>query len=174
LIGRYQLPHPQDPDSPIARHETGLFSEAKEILLKSAKGAHRSDNFNRDILPLALPLVTAIGHRMAFEAAVEANIDSKLIALYRSGVIKEDSAWYVEKGGLSRAIQREMETQAADDLLPQLDEIITTSGMQDYSKAPMTSKALWDDFVDGLVVYTGDAPADLLPWSGPVSLKSRL
>ncbi|KAJ5776641.1 uncharacterized protein N7511_001652 [Penicillium nucicola] len=69
LIGRYKLPPPKDSNSPIARHEASLLSEGREILQKSAKGAHRSNEFNRDILPLALPLVVAIGHRMAFEAA---------------------------------------------------------------------------------------------------------
>lgn len=174
MIGRYQLSQPKDPNSPIARHEASLFSEARDLLQQSAKGAHRSNEFNRDILPLALPLVKAIGHRMAFEAAVEVNIDSKLIALYRSAVIKEDSAWYVEKSGLSRAIQHEMEAQAADALLPKLNEIVTGSGMQDYSNAPMPSKASWDDFVNGLEVFTGDAASDLLPWSCLGSRDSRL
>lgn len=47
--------------------------------LVSAKVIHRSKRFNRDILPLALPLVEATGHRMAFETAKEANLNSKLL-----------------------------------------------------------------------------------------------
>ncbi|KAJ5623247.1 Acyl-CoA dehydrogenase/oxidase [Penicillium lividum] len=161
LIDRYQMPPPKDPNSPIARHEASLFSEARTLLQQGANGAHRSEAFNRDILPIALPLVEAIGHRMAYESALEANIDIKLLNLYESGVMKEDSAWYVEKGGLSREIQREMEAQAADALLPQLKDLLIASGVQPYSNAPMTSKALWNDFVSGLEVFSGDAPADL-------------
>ncbi|CAI7656681.1 unnamed protein product [Penicillium glandicola] len=162
LIGRYQMPPPKDPNHPISRHEISLFSEGQALLKQSAKGIHRSERFNRDILPLALPLVEAIGHRMAFEAAQEANIDSKLLYLYEIGVIKEDSAWYVEQGGIGREIQREMESQAADALLPDLKNIMQASGLQVYSNAPMISKDLWDGFVAGLETFEGDATPDLL------------
>ncbi|KAJ5933849.1 Acyl-CoA dehydrogenase/oxidase [Penicillium verhagenii] len=162
LIDRYQMPPPKDPNSPIARHEASLFLEARTLLQQGANGAHRSEAFNRDILPLALPLVEAIGHRMAYEAAVDADIDLTLLNLYESGVIREDSAWYVEQGGLSRAIQREMEAQAADELLPRLKDLLMVSGIQPYSNAPMTSKTLWNDFVSGLEVFSGDAPSDLV------------
>lgn len=157
------MPPPKYPNSPIARHEVSLYSEARDLLQQGAKGAHRSERFNRDILPLALPLVEAVGHRMAYEAALEANIDPRLLNLYESGVVKEDSAWYVEQGGLSREVQREMEAQATDALLPQLKDLLLASGVQPYSNAPMTSKALWNDFVSGLLVFSGDAPSDLLP-----------
>ena len=157
------MPPPNDSTSPIARHEASLFSEARDLLQQGAKGIHRSERFNRDILPLALPLVEAIGHRMAYEAAIDANLDSSLLNLYESGVVKEDSAWYVEQGGLSREIQREMEAQAVDVLLPQMNDLLRASGVQPYSNAPMTSKTLWNDFVSGLEVFSGDAPSDLLP-----------
>ncbi|OQD95975.1 hypothetical protein PENVUL_c100G04078 [Penicillium vulpinum] len=162
LIGRYQMPPPKDPNSPISRHETSLISEGKALLQQSAKGMHRSERFNRDILPLALPLVEAIGYRMAFEAAKEANIDSKLLDMYEIGVIKEDPAWYAEQGGLDREIQREMESQAADALLPDLKDIMRDSGLQAYSNAPMTSKGLWDEFVAGLETFEGNATPNLL------------
>ncbi|KAJ5960925.1 uncharacterized protein N7479_008075 [Penicillium vulpinum] len=156
------MPPPKDPNSPISRHETSLISEGKALLQQSAKGMHRSERFNRDILPLALPLVEAIGYRMAFEAAKEANIDSKLLDMYEIGVIKEDPAWYAEQGGLDREIQREMESQAADALLPDLKDIMRDSGLQAYSNAPMTSKGLWDEFVAGLETFEGNATPNLL------------
>lgn len=100
---------------------------------------------------------------MAYEAAIDANIDPNLLNLYESGVVKQDSAWYVEQGGLSREVQREMEAQAADALLPQMKDLLFASDIQAYSNAPMTSKTLWNDFVSGLEVFSGDAPSDLLP-----------
>ncbi|KAJ5796931.1 uncharacterized protein N7518_005471 [Penicillium psychrosexuale] len=163
LLGRYQMPPPNDSTSPIARHEASLFSEARDLLQQGAKGIHRSERFNRNILPLALPLIEAIGHRMAYEAAIDASINPSLLNLYESGVFKEDSAWYVEQGGLSREIQREMEAQAVDVLLPRMNDILRASGVQPYSNAPMTSKMLWNDFVSGLEVFSGDAPSDLFP-----------
>ncbi|GIK06687.1 hypothetical protein Aspvir_002337 [Aspergillus viridinutans] len=160
LIGRYQLPSPKDPNSPVALHEAALWTEAKTHLIEFG-GMHRSEDFNRNILPLSLPLIQAIGHRMALEAAKETNIDSKLCALYESGVILEDSAWYTEQGGISRRAQREMEAQAADALLPDLERLVYEAGAAPYSSAPMASERLWNTFVSELEVFSGEASFDI-------------
>ncbi|KAH8422380.1 putative acyl-CoA oxidase [Aspergillus melleus] len=159
LLGRYQLSPPQSPTSLVAQHESGLFTEAREYLL-SIGGFHRSEKFNRNILPLSLPLVQAVGHRMALEAAQNAGIDPKLLELYEAGVIREDSAWYSEQGGLSRKTQFEMEAKAADALLPDLDGLVQDTGSPAYSYAPMSSEGLWDGFVEGLESFSGDASFD--------------
>jgi hypothetical protein len=57
---------------------------------------HRSESFIRPILPLCLPLVQAIGHRMAYEAAVAARLDPGPISLFEIGVVKNDASWHVE------------------------------------------------------------------------------
>lgn len=122
---------------------------------------HRSEQFNRDMLPICLPLVQAIAHRMAREAAREAQIDSRLISLYESGVILEDSAWYTEQSGISRRVQREMEAQAADSLLPDLEKLVTSSGVAPYSNAAMTTASRWNEFVSGLQTFVGEATFDM-------------
>ncbi|KAM0104911.1 hypothetical protein ACP6JE_000546 [Aspergillus fumigatus] len=160
LIGRYQLPSPRDPNSAVARHEAALLTEAKHRLIEFG-GVHRSEDFNRNILPLSLPMIQAIGHRMALEAAKDANIDSNLCALYESGVILEDSAWYTEQGGISRRVQREIEAQAADTLLPDLERLVYETGAGPYSSAPMTSEPLWNTFVSELETYSGEALLDI-------------
>ncbi|KAF4279588.1 hypothetical protein CNMCM8057_004439 [Aspergillus fumigatus] len=160
LIGRYQLPSPRDPNSAVARHEAALLTEAKHRLIEFG-GVHRSEDFNRNILPLSLPMIQAIGHRMALEAAKDANIDSNLCALYESGVILEDSAWYTEQGGISRRVQREIEAQAADTLLPDLERLVYETGAGPYSSAPMTSEPLWNTFVSELETYSGEAFLDI-------------
>ncbi|KAL4767074.1 hypothetical protein BDW60DRAFT_227045 [Aspergillus nidulans var. acristatus] len=160
LIGRYQLPAPKDPNCPVARHEAALLAEAKNHLIEFG-GVHRSEEFNRNILPLSLPLIQAIGHRMALEAAKETNIDSKIYTLYKSGVILEDSAWYTEQGGISRKAQREMEAQAADALLPDLEKLVYETGAAPYSSAPMTSDRLWNAFVSELETFAGEASFDI-------------
>ncbi|KAL4921500.1 acyl-CoA dehydrogenase NM domain-like protein [Aspergillus aurantiobrunneus] len=160
LIGRYKIPPPRNPHSAIARHEASLFAEAQESL-RSIDGAHRSEQYNRNILPLSLPLVQAIGQRMALEAAIQAQIDPKLISLYESGVILEDSAWYAETGAISRKTQ-EMEAQAADALLPGLERLVAETGAEKYSQAPMASEEHWDEFVDGLEEFRGEALVDIL------------
>ncbi|KAL4924190.1 putative acyl-CoA oxidase [Aspergillus undulatus] len=161
LLGRYEIPPPRSPDSPVARHETSLFAEARETL-HSINGTHRSEECNRNILPLSLPLVQAIGHRMAYEAAVKSSIDPRLIALYEAGVILEDSAWYAEKGNINRQVQREMEAQAVDALFPHLERLVAETGAEAYSTAPMASSKRWDEFVAGLEQFRGDATVDVL------------
>ncbi|RAH67624.1 acyl-CoA dehydrogenase NM domain-like protein [Aspergillus aculeatinus CBS 121060] len=171
LIGRYQVPPPKDPNGVLARHEAGLIAEARE-LIKSFGGKHRSEAFNRAILPLALPLVQAIGARMALEAAREVGIDLKLRALYEAGIIKEDSAWYAEKGGLTRQKQREMEAQAADAVLPELERLMEETGVEPYCTAPMTSDRLWNSLVEELEVFSGEGESEPVP--APQEIRARL
>ncbi|KUL91691.1 hypothetical protein ZTR_01050 [Talaromyces verruculosus] len=159
LIGRYQIPPPNDPASPLAQHEAALMTEAKQHLLLIG-GMHRSEESNRNILPLSLPLIQAIGHRMALEAAREANIDPKLINLYESGVILDDSAWYTEQGGISRLAQKELEAQAADALLPEMEKLVYNTGAAPYSSAPMASEKGWNVFVSELETFEGGAAFD--------------
>lgn len=155
------MPPPRDPNSLIARHEAAVFAEARDRL-RDFGGDHRSEQFNRDILPLSLSLIEALGYRMAFEAAREADIDSKLLALYESGVIKEDSAWYAEKGCIGRQAQQEMEAQAVDALLPHLADLVLESGAEPYSNAPIASEKLWDEFISELETFSGEASVNIL------------
>lgn len=125
--------------------------------MKSFGNKHRSEAFNRAILPLCLPLVLAIGYRMAFEASIDVGIDPKLRALYEAGILKEDAGWFAEKGGISREVQRVMEAQAADAVLPELERYVEETGVEPYCTAPMTSQALWDGYLGELDTFSGDA-----------------
>ncbi|KAL3428653.1 putative acyl-CoA oxidase [Aspergillus tetrazonus] len=156
LIGRYEVPPPKNLNSPVARHEAGLFAEARE-LMKRFNNKHRSEAFNRTILPLCLPLVLAIGYRMALEAAEDVGIDPKLRALYEAGCLKEDAGWFAEKGGISREEGRAMEAQAADAVLPELPRLVEETGVEPYCTAPMTSQALWNGYLGELETFSGDA-----------------
>ncbi|KAF3385510.1 Peroxisomal acyl-coenzyme A oxidase 3 [Penicillium rolfsii] len=156
LIGRYEVPPPKKPNSPVARHEAGLFAEARE-LMKRFKNKHRSEAFNRTILPLCWPLVLAIGYRMALEAAEDIGIDPKLRALYEAGIFKEDAGWFAEKGGISREEGRALEAQAADAVLPELPRLIEETGVEPYCTAPMTSQALWQGYIAEFETFSGDA-----------------
>jgi hypothetical protein len=135
------------------------MTEAKQHLMLIG-GMHRSEEFNRNILPLSLPLIQAIGHRMALEAARKTDIDPKLIDLYESGVVLDDSAWYTEQGGISRLAQKEMEAQAADALLPEMEKLVYNTGAAPYSNAPMASEKLWNVFVSDLETFSGEASFD--------------
>jgi len=159
LLSRYEMPEARDPNSLLARHEVGLFEEARQTMLK-IKSSHRSDDFNRTILPLCLPLVEAIGHRMAYEAASRANVDANILELYLAGIIKMDSSWYVEHLGLNRPMQRQMEEHAVTSLLPNLETLLTALGVEGYCSTPLTDEESWDRFVDKLPTARGNATWD--------------
>lgn len=125
--------------------------------MKRFNNKHRSEAFNRTILPLCWPLVLAIGYRMALEAAEDIGIDPKLRALYEAGVYKEDAGWFAEKGGISREEGRAMEEQAADAVLPELPRLVEETGVEPYCTAPMTSQALWDGYLGEMETFSGDA-----------------
>lgn len=74
LIGRYKLPESRHPNSPLARHERAVFAEMQDIL-KAINYKHRSEEFNQLLLPRSVALVLAIGQRMAYEAALDAQVE---------------------------------------------------------------------------------------------------
>lgn len=155
LQGRYAVPAPQNPDSPLALHEAGLFSESREIL--NTASHHRGDDVNRLILPNCQPLVEAIGHRIAYDAAVAAGVQPCLVDLYVASVLKRDAAWYSENVGLGRRAVVEMETKAMDTILSQLGSLIGDMGVSPWITSRIVSDKRWDAFVEKLEVFTGDA-----------------
>ncbi len=156
------MPPPADSTSLLARHEAGLFDEARGIMASIGTG-HRSQGFNRHILPLCQPLVEAIGHRMAYEAAVKAKVDPDLIALFVAGVVKHDSSWYVEHMSLHRREQQEMEDSAIMATLPRLEEFLEATGARPYCVAPIVSDEGWDRFMEALPHCDGEAVVELIP-----------
>lgn len=162
LIGRYDMPTPADPTSLLARHEAGLFDEARQVVANLGAG-HRSEGFNRLILPLCQPLIEAIGHRMAYEAAVRAKVNPDLLALYVAGVVKHDASWYVEHLALGRRAQQEMEDRALTAALPKLEEFLETTGARPYCIAPIVSDESWARFVENLPHFGGEAVLELIP-----------
>ena len=60
--------------------EQGVFGESRAL---AEKFGHRSQIFADHILPRSKELVEAIGHRMAYEAAVAEDVPQPLIDLYR-------------------------------------------------------------------------------------------
>ncbi|KAJ7497731.1 acyl-CoA dehydrogenase NM domain-like protein [Mycena latifolia] len=149
LLGRYTLPSPRYPNSLLARHEQAVFAEMQERLRRMGN-QHRSDDFNRLLLPRSVALVVAIGQRMAYEAAVEARVDPVLVALYEACAVMEDLAWYVEGGLVSRADAVATEDVALTAAFAKLDELVAQTDCAPYISAPVISQASWDAYVGSL------------------------
>ncbi|CAG8904521.1 unnamed protein product [Penicillium egyptiacum] len=162
LLGRYQIPTATKPNSLIAKHEEGYIAELQK-LLGSIQEGHRSEAYNSRMLPHCRSIILAIGHRMAYEAAVDTGVDPDLLALYEAGVVKTDSSWYVENLGLSRADQFEMECKAADALVPRVGELLDSlDTMEPYITAPILSTKRWETFVAGCETVEGDASFEIV------------
>ncbi|KAL3492804.1 acyl-CoA dehydrogenase NM domain-like protein [Aspergillus germanicus] len=134
---------------PLAKHERAVFAESRESL-KTMRGGHRSNEFNRTLLPRCQFLVESLGQRMAYEAAQSAGVPHFLLDIYEAGAIRGDSAWYAEQGGLSREMQLAREAEALDAAAPMIEELLDGLGVAEYCTAPVLSGGLMESFHDGL------------------------
>ncbi|TFY64942.1 hypothetical protein EVG20_g5770 [Dentipellis fragilis] len=163
LLERYELPASTHPSSLLARHEQDILDEHKALLRQC--GHHRSDEFNRLFLPNCQKIVSAIGHRMAYDAAVDAGLDLSIVDVYLASAVALDSAWYSEKAGFSRASQALAEDKALSAALPHLEEWLAQLGIDAYIKAPITSDSRWNSFVGQLEAHTHKPTYAELPLS---------
>jgi hypothetical protein len=132
-----------------------LCSKAMERL----SGDHRSEEYNKHILPHCQALVEAIGHRMAYEAAREAGIAEDVLALYEACVLRNLPAWYVGKIGLNIKSQFGNEVQAMDSISLRLDSLLDATGAEKYCTAPIVKDGSWGAFVDSLQANDGEDSA---------------
>jgi hypothetical protein len=151
LQERYHVPKSTHPSSLLARHEQGLFAENQQILRQS--GGHRSADFNNLVLPKSELIVRAIGHRMAYDAALDANLDKSVTDLYLASAMALGSAWYAEHAGFGGAQQDAAMNKAVTAALPFLDEWLVRTGAEPYSQVPILSDTNWKQFTDGLREY---------------------
>jgi acyl-CoA oxidase len=162
ILRRYAIPPSANSDGLLARYEASLFDELSATLASAPH--HRSDVVNRSILPRCRAFVEAIGHRMAYDAAVAAGVSPALVDLFVARAMKLDPAWFVEEAGIGRAAQATMEESALDAVLPHVERLVGDFGAEPYLTAPIVSDAAWDTFVEGLPVYrSAEHGQDSLP-----------
>lgn len=111
---------------------------------------------NKFILPHCQRIVEAIGHRMAYDAAVSSGVSPDLIDVYVASIVQLDPAWYSENAGLSIQSQEELQAKALDAVLPQVEDLIRAFDVDAYVSAPIVSDKAWNSFVDGLEIFKGD------------------
>ncbi|KAJ6478686.1 hypothetical protein DFH09DRAFT_1253366 [Mycena vulgaris] len=157
LQERYHVPGSTHPTSLLARHETGLLNENRATLEKMS--GHRSAEFNNLVLPQSERIVRAIGHRMAYDSAVDAELDPKIAALYLATVVKTDSAWHSEKVEFGRDLQDDLENEAVCVALPYLNEWLVQTGAKHYSQVPIISETEWAAFVEDLQEFYSESLA---------------
>ncbi|ESK91894.1 acyl- oxidase [Moniliophthora roreri MCA 2997] len=155
LQGRYQVPLPPPESSLLARHAWSILDENTQLLY--SVDDHRSDSFNCLILPQSQSAIEAIGHAMAYAAAVEAKLPQPILDVYECSVIRQDPAWYSEQAGLTRMDQRLREDAAISSAMPHLDDYLQDLQIENYVSAPIVSDESWKSYALSLPTYTGNA-----------------
>ncbi|KAJ7747812.1 acyl-CoA dehydrogenase/oxidase [Mycena metata] len=151
LQKRYEIPKSTNGSGLLSRHEEGLFAENRTILDRA--GSHRSAAYNTLVLPKSELMVRAIGHRIAYDAAVDAKLDPRITELYLASAVKQDAGWYAEHVDFGGAKQDAAENAALLAALPCLDEWFLRTRAERYSQVPILSAANWKAFTHGLRGY---------------------
>ncbi|KFY04571.1 hypothetical protein O988_00685 [Pseudogymnoascus sp. VKM F-3808] len=156
LLGRYQLPIARDPTSLLARHESGVWDEARQIAV-STKGTGRTAEFNAHILPRCRQLVEATGQRMAYEAALDSkDISSEMLDVFVANCIEADLSWYCEHEGSNRTNLFAQQAKAFEAFLPKLQGLLETCQAALWATSPILKEKDWEDFVNNLPVFRGE------------------
>jgi len=146
-LGRVTPPRSSNPKSRLACHEEAVISQLRSHL-HGGPGSHRNPEVEAAILPLCVPLIQAVGHRMAYDAAIEASVDPVLIDIFVASVILTDSAWYSEATDpavhLSRSEQSEMQLNACKKGVGRLEEWLAKLEIEPYVLAPIVNEEKWE------------------------------
>ncbi|KAK6065014.1 hypothetical protein SCUP234_12784 [Seiridium cupressi] len=160
LLGRYKLPEPKNRNCLFARHESGVWREARDLMKLLVGKHHRGEKFNIHMLPRCREIVKATGHRLAYEAAA-ANYTMKpeALSLFESVCVKTDLGWYCQYEGLDRNAFLMRDAEAAAQVLPQLHAFLGASKELEVPVAPIMYKESWDEFLRQLPIFSASQVA---------------
>ncbi|KHO01645.1 Acyl-CoA dehydrogenase/oxidase [Metarhizium album ARSEF 1941] len=156
LLGRCSIPKARNPTSLLARHEYGVWREAagQAKAIMGTEGSNRNELLDAMILLRCRKLVQAVGHRMAYEAALESStVTVEMLRLYEATCMLKDPGWYVENTKFTSSKLDEHHAMAVRALLPSLDKLLDESGAAAWVTSPILSEQRWTDFVGKLAEY---------------------
>lgn len=143
-----------------------MFKSLQSYLVTDDKGQtnHRSDAFAQHVTPRARDLVQAIGHRFAYDSAVQSDlVPQELLDVWESDCILEDAAWYVERAGMTNLELQERRVLAIERVRPHLQSIIDGFDMEKHHGAiPLVSSKGWTEFMGELPSFEGAMPRSKL------------
>ncbi|KIK39545.1 hypothetical protein CY34DRAFT_769081 [Suillus luteus UH-Slu-Lm8-n1] len=151
LAQKYTLARSTHPDAPLALHEVSLFDDATETVSSTSDF---TQTFMQYVQPRCQMMVESMGHRMAYDAAVDQGVSQCLVDLYLVNAIKTDAAWYVEHGMFTRKAIVHLEDAALSVALPRLDELLAAMEIEPYVLSPIISDQCWEEFSRILPVYS--------------------
>lgn len=151
LAQKYTLARSTHPDAPLALHEVSLFDDATETVSSTSDFTQA---FMQYVQPRCQMMVESMGHRMAYDTAVDQGVSQCLVDLYLVNSVKTDAAWYVEHGMFTRKAIVHMEDAALSAALPRLDELLAAMEIEPYVSSPIISDQCWEEFSRTLPVYS--------------------
>ncbi|KAK4129680.1 hypothetical protein N657DRAFT_90700 [Parathielavia appendiculata] len=160
LLGdKYSLPEPRDPSTKLAQRERMMMKSTRSKIAElGGYEEHRGQDFNRHILPRCRPLIEAIGHRMAYEAARDSGVCPKIVYLFEMLCLATDLSWYISEERTITPTFHDSLVKAYDDVLPDMLKAVQESETNEYITAPIVSDKLWTEFVGGLPLF--EYPSD--------------
>ncbi|EGO22911.1 hypothetical protein SERLADRAFT_450631 [Serpula lacrymans var. lacrymans S7.9] len=148
LLDRYTIPSPRHANTILWENVLQNFKECKRVLHDNI-GDHRSDSFNRLLLPLAESSIAAIGHALAYSAAIDAGLPQPVIDMFESVVQRINHGPTLE--------QCAREDPVINRALPQIEEYLSQLDIEPYVSAPIVTDKHWKDYVGLLPTYYGNA-----------------
>ncbi|KAJ7458259.1 acyl-CoA dehydrogenase/oxidase [Mycena latifolia] len=145
LLEKYCMPTSANPQSLLWLHEHGLLRKYRSIMASS--GGHRSPKFASHVIPHCQEIVRALGYRMAYDAAVAADVPQSLIDIFVCNVLQGDLAWYIQNQLISA---EDMQYSALELALPHAERWVAEMKVDTYVVAPIVSDGIWEDFCSHL------------------------
>ncbi|KAK3291980.1 uncharacterized protein B0H64DRAFT_420171 [Chaetomium fimeti] len=173
LARKYELPAPRHPSTPLAQREQHRTADARDKIAElGGYEKRRGEPFNRHILPRCRPLVEAMGHRMAYEAARDAGVCPTALRLFELVCLAGDPGWRASSSsssagegaggagagagagaGPGRAFDDDL-VRAYEEALPDMLRTVAESGdLGEYVTAPILEDGAWDAFVGQLPAF---------------------
>lgn len=162
VLGRLTLPPPIDSSATLYIHEQSLLAHFRRLILSSDPSpiesqSHRSRSIEATLLPHCQPFIEAVGHRLAYEAALKHNVDRRLVDLFVASVMQDtgDVAPAEEFGIGLEARKRNKVIGCATVIYEAgvMERMLDALNVEAYIKSPMVTKAKWDEYVGGLTIF---------------------
>ncbi|KAF8992126.1 hypothetical protein BDQ17DRAFT_1332500 [Cyathus striatus] len=156
IMGKYELPPATNASSLLAKHEATLIQEYWEEMLSQSDSENKYAAFNKHILLSCQKIVKAIGSRIAYKAAIEAQLLQYVIDLFIASVIQMDLLWFLDTRVLSRRDIAEMELKGVGQAMPNLEALVNGLSVRVYITSRIVSDRAWEEFQRRLPLVGGE------------------
>jgi len=144
-------------DCLLAKHEAGVWEEARVMVASLKDKDFRGEEFNALILPRCRDIIRATGHRMAYEAAAAASSDKvtqEALRLFECICVKTDLSWYCQSSrDFNRVAFFARDALAGKEALPELQAYLTQSKEAHLPRVPIMYEETWAEFIRDLPTF---------------------